>query len=104
MSTPDSLGQHRGVDNHAFHLGQTHKLDVGSALYGGFQQLLDAALTQQAPKAVDLAGVAQQAPLAFVRGASAPPLHDLGPALHGFLVARVDAVFEVRQTGRHAND
>ena len=87
----------------ALQIGRQHRLDLHGALDGGLEQLLDAVLAQQAPKAPDLGRVARQAWLVVVAAAEELPLHVLGPAFDEFLVAQVKAVLEVQQADHQAD-
>jgi hypothetical protein len=93
----DGLGLHGAVDDHALEIGGAHGLDVDRAFDGGLEQLLQPVLSEQAPEAADLRGVARQARLVVVHAAEELPLHVLGPAFDEFFIAEVEAVLQVEQ-------
>jgi len=99
----DGLGLHGAVDDDALEIGGAHGPDVDRAFDGGLEQLLQAVLTQQAPKAADLGGVARQARLVVVIATEELPLHVLGPTLDQLFVAEVEAVLQVQQADHQAH-
>ena len=87
----------------ALQINGAHGLDLDRAFDGGLEQLLQAVLTEQAPKAPDLGRVARQARLVVVHAAKKLPLHVLGPPLDQLFVAEVEAVLEVQQADHQAH-
>ena len=99
----DGLGLHGGVDDHALQVHRFDRLDVHGALDGGFEQLLQTVLTEQASEAADLSGVARQARLVVVHAAEELPLDVLGPALDEFFVAEIETVLQIEQADHQAH-
>ena len=87
----------------ALQIGGAHGLDLHRAFDGRLEQLLQAVLTQQAPKAPDLGRVARQAGLVVVHAAEELPLHVLGPTLDQLIVAEVEAALKVQQADHQAD-
>jgi hypothetical protein len=85
------------VDDDALEIDGAHGLDLDRAFDGGLEQLLQAVLPEQAPKAADLRGVARQPGLVVVHAAEELPLHVLGPTLDQLFVAEVEAVLQIQQ-------
>ena len=87
----------------ALQINGAHGLDFDRAFDGGLEQLLQAVLTEQAPKAPDLGRVARQARLVVVLATEELPLHVLGPPLDQLFVAEVETVLEVQQADHQAH-
>ena len=99
----DGLGLHGAVDDDALEIGGGHGPDVDCAFDRGFEQLLQPVLTQQAPEAADLGGVARQARLVVRHAANELPLHVLGPTFDQLFVAEVEAALKVQQADHQAD-
>ena len=61
----------------ALQIGRQRRLDLQGAPDGGFEQLLDVVLAQQASSAPDLGRVPRQARLVVIAAAEELPLHVL---------------------------